>query len=163
MKFYQIVDTLTSKVKSAKVSIKGKRRYIKGMVLLKTINMPESPYIKITFTDGSFLLLMLSETEAYFAETIVDHIKSIKDEQIGRDKTIEYRGKTYELGNKNDYQFVIQKFTGNFNDIEGEARFSDYFPVKGEKEFLSLGWLSYTRKRADINPIFIDLSEINVE
>ncbi len=49
------------------------------------------------------------------------------------------------------------------DDIEGEVRFSDYFPVNGEKEFLSLGWIMKTGKRADVNPKFISHESVDLE
>lgn len=51
---------------------------------------------------------------------------------------------------------------GGFGDVEGECKFSDYFPLEREKEFLSLGWLSFNGRRADINPKIISLDEVEV-
>ncbi|PIQ73799.1 hypothetical protein COV58_00580 [Candidatus Roizmanbacteria bacterium CG11_big_fil_rev_8_21_14_0_20_36_8] len=87
-------------------------------------------------------------------------INSIKDDQIGHTKKLEIDGKMYKLGNKDDYQFVKELVYGSPLDIEGKCRFSDYFPVAGEKEFLSLGWLSKNGKRADIHCTQIDLESI---
>lgn len=145
-----------------KFVVKGKQVFPKGVVLLTTRNMPDNPYIKIAFDDGSFLLLMINDKEIYYADCLVGHIQSIQDEEIGNSRTLEYEGKTYELGNKDDYQYVIQRFLGGPKDIEGEARFSDYFPVAGPNEFLSLGWLSETGERADIHCKLIDPKEINI-
>jgi len=50
-------------------------------------------------------------------------------DQIGREKLITFRGKQYKLGNRDDYQFVKQLVFGSPLDIEGECRFSDYFPI----------------------------------
>jgi len=64
------------------------------------------------------------------------------------------------LEDKNDYQYVLELLVGTPLDIEGKCRFSDYLPTEETKEFLSLGWLSETGKRADINPIHIDTAEV---
>ena len=125
-------------------------------------NYPVVEYIKISFDDHSFLLVMIDDKELYYADRVIGHIKKIKDKEIGTKKFITYKGRKYKLDNKNDYQYVIRRYVGSYKDIEGEAYFSDYFPVAGPKEFLSLGWLSRTRKRADINPLIIDISEVDI-
>jgi hypothetical protein len=132
------------------------------MVLLATRNDPNNKYIKIVFNDGSFLLIMLQDKEIYYADKLIGYIKTIKDGDVGKLKKIEYMGKVYELGNKDDYQYVLQRYVGGPQDVEGEARFSDYFPIEGPKEFLSLGWLSETGERADINCKIIDVEDVEV-
>lgn len=142
--------------------IKGERKKIKAMARFTTVNYPKDQYIKIVFDDHSFLLVLPGEKEIYYSDKIVGQAKGIADRVIGKKKIIYYKGKEYELGNKNDYQFCLQLHVGKPLEIEGECRFSDYFPVKGPKEFLSLGWLSYTGKRADINPQIIDLKDVEI-
>lgn len=43
------------------------------------------------------------------------------------------------------------------------TRFSDYFPTNGNKEFLSLGWIVKTGKRADVNPKLIPNESVDLE
>jgi hypothetical protein len=161
--FQEFLNKLLSSPSSkTKFSIRGELKRLKGMARFRTVNMPNDEYIKITFFDGSFLLIMPNDEEIYYADEVVEHIKEIKDKDIGTKKLISYKGKEYQLENRDDYQFVINRHVGSHNDIEGEARFSDYFPTSGPQEFLSLGWLSYTGKRADINPVIIDLSEVEL-
>jgi len=146
--------------KNTTLIINGKKKNIKGMVGLTTKNYPESEYIKIVFNDRSFLLIMINDKEIYYADKIIDRIHEISDNVIGKVDAIKYNGKEYKLGNRDDYQYVIQRYVGTPNDVEGEARFSDYFPISGPKEYLSLGWLSETGERADINCKIIDVKEI---
>lgn len=144
------------------IRIKGKEKNISGMARFEVENYPGLEYIKIVFNDHSFLLIMIDDKEFYYADAVIGLAQGITDEEIGEKTTLEYNGKTYALENKNDYQYVLQRYVGSYQDIEGEARFSDYFPVEGPKEFLSLGWLSRTGKRADINPIIIAISEVEL-
>lgn len=143
-----------------KVVVRGDEKKIKAMVRLTSKNYLGAEYIKILFEDGSFMLIIPGDKEIYFAEQILGRAPEISDEQIGTQEIIEYKGKKYKLGNKDDYQYVLQLLVGTPQDIEGECRFSDYFPVEGPKEFLSLGWLSSTGERADINPQIISLTEL---
>ena len=119
-------------------------------------------YIKIKFTDGSFLLAVKNNEEFYFANSIIEHIQEIPDEDIGKTDILKYKNKEYKLENKDDYQYVLGLIVGTPLEIEGECRFSDYFPTEGSKEFLSLGWLSETGKRADINPVYIDTAGVQL-
>ena len=159
--FYnKIIDNPSSKTE---VVINGKEKTVKGMVMLTTKNYPDNQYIKIMFDDGSFLLTMIQDKEIYYADKLIGCISSVKDVDIGRLEKIEYEGKVYELGNRDDYQYVLRRYVGGPNDVEGEASFSDYFPVGGPKEFLSLGWLSETGERADINCKIVDVKDIQVK
>ncbi len=142
--------------------IEGKIKTIKASILLCSKNYLDMEYIKTIFTDESFLLVMMNDREIYYADDVVGHIQEISDSAIGNVKEIIYQNRRYELGNANDYQFVKQLYIGSPLDIEGECRFSDYFPTSGPKEFLSLGWLVRTGERADVNPKLIDLSEIEI-
>lgn len=147
-----------------KLTIKGNQKEIKAMTRLTSKNYLDDggEYIKIIFTDGSFLLAIKNDEEFYFADSIIEHIQEIPDEDIGKADTLKYKNKEYKLENKDDYQYVLELIVGTPLEIEGECRFSDYFPIEGTKEFLSLGWLSETGKRADINPIYIDTSEVEL-
>lgn len=142
--------------------IYGEQKKIRGLARFSTANYPNDEYIKIVFEDHSFVLILPKEQEVYYADKVLEKAKGITDEMIGRDKGLKFNGKTYELGNKNDYQFCLQLYVGTPKDIEGECRFSDYFPTEGPKEFLSLGWLSHTGERADIRCQIIDLTDIDI-
>jgi hypothetical protein len=146
------------------IKIQGVEKKIKGMVRLTSKNYlsENNEYIKIIFTDGSFLLALKNEEELYYADEIVGHIKEITEEMIGSEQIISFKDKEYKLVNKDDYQFVLSLLVGSPLDIEGECKFSDYFPVNGAKEFLSLGWLVSTGERADINPKFIDNKDVEI-
>jgi hypothetical protein len=146
------------------VSINDSSKTIKAMVHLTTKNYLDrnGDYYKIIFTDNSFLLIMPSEKELYYADRIIGKILEIKDNQIGKDEFLTYNGKKHHLGNKDDYQYVLQLLVGKPTEIEGECHFSDYFPVSGPKEFLSLGWLMVTNERADINCQIIDQNNVKI-
>lgn len=149
---------------NTKLLINGDEKSIKAMIHLTTKNYLENngDYYKIIFTDGSFMLIIPNDKEIYFSNKIIGKIESISDEMIGNVDTIEYNGKIYKLGNKNDYQFVLKLLVGSPLDIEGECYFSDYFPTTGPKEFLSLGWLTRNKERADINCQIISLDKIKI-
>jgi hypothetical protein len=146
------------------LSIDSQQKQIKAMVRLTAVNYlkDNGEYVKIKFKEGGFLLMIPEEKECYYSNIGDHHIKEIPDEAIGKQKIIKYNNKTYELDNKDDYQFVLQLHVGSPLAIEGECSFSDYFPTSGPKEFLSLGWLSRTGKRADINPVIIDNSQVDI-
>lgn len=141
--------------------ISGKKKKIKGMARFATINYPYDEYIKIVFTDYSFLFIVLKEKEFYYSEEYIIET-GVLDKEIGNKEIIKFSGKTYKLGNKDDYQFCLQLYVGSPLDIEGECRFSDYFPTSGKKEYLSLGWILRTGKRADINAKIISLKEVKI-
>ncbi len=164
-KFQVIYQRLLNKDPSTKVLvIDGVPKEIKAMVRLTSRNYlaEDGEYIKIIFTDGSFLLAIEGEGEFYYADSVIGHIQEISDEIIGKTEIINYKGKEYKLENADDYQYVLELLAGAPQDIEGECRFSDYAPTKGTKEILSLGWLSETGKRADIHPILIDIDRVNL-
>lgn len=164
-KFQTIYTKLQDKPsKSTDLLINGNKKSIKAMVRLTSKNYLKEggEYIKILFDDNSFLLAVKNDEEFYYADKIAENIKDIPDEDIGNKEIIKYKGKDYELGNKNDYQYVLDMLVGTPLDIEGECSFSDYFPINGTKEFLSLGWITETGKRADINPVFIDTEKVDL-
>jgi len=160
MTFKSFTQTLLSNPSKVKLIINGKEKSIRAFAKLTSKNYLQGEYWKIRFTDDSFLLIIMQDMEMYYSDLYTLHIKSIKDDQIGRDKKLEIDGKIYELGNRDDYQFLKELVYGSPLDIEGECRFSDYFPVKGTKEFLSLGWLMKNGERADIHCSKIDLNKI---
>ncbi len=146
------------------ISVNGSKKVIKGLVYLTSKNYfaLNSSYYKIFFNDGSFLLIIPSEKEIYYSDHTESKISSIKDEDIGVKDVIIYNQKEYHLENKDDYQFVLELIVGSPLEIEGECKFSDYYPVSGPKEMLSLGWLSKNNQRADINCQIIDLSNVKI-
>jgi hypothetical protein len=146
------------------LKIMGKKKTIKAMARLTSKNyLSESgEYIKIYFKEDGYLLIIPGEKEVYFSDVLQEHIKEISDKDIGKKQIVEYKGKKYKLDNKNDYQFVLELLVGSPLDIEGEVRFSDYFPVEGAKEFLSLGWLVRTGKRADLHCELVDVGDIEI-
>lgn len=143
------------------VSIRGKERRVKGMSEFVTLQYPNDRYIKITFDDDAFLMVVPKDRELYFQEKLSGRIAGIPDGDIGKLKTILYNGKNYRLGTVNDYQFCVRRYVGNQEDLEGECRFSDYFPTDGTKEYLSLGWTTFDGKRSDINCKLIGIAEID--
>jgi len=153
-----------SKGRKLVLKIKGVEKKVKAMIRLTTKNcLPENDeYIKMIFEDGSFLLALSNEEELYYAENIIGKITEITDESIGKKEFLKYKGKEYKLENADDYQFVLDLIMGSPYDIEGEVRCSDYVPTDGTKEILSLGWLCFNGERADINPSFIDQSEVEI-
>lgn len=146
------------------ISVNGVQKKLKGLVHLTSKNYFafDSFYYKLFFNDGSFLLIIPSEKEIYYSDHLESEISSIKDEDIGTKDVIIYNQKEYHLENKNDYQFVLKLIVGSPLEIEGECRFSDYYPITGQKEMLSLGWLSKNNQRADINCQLIDLSSVKI-
>ena len=159
--FKQIMN---SPSKKTVLMINGKKKTIKAMVHLTSKNylMEDGDYIKIYFKEDGYLLIIPSPKEVYFSDVLQGKIKGITDEMIGKRKIIELNGKKYRLENKDDYQFVLKLIVGNPLEIEGECRFSDYFPVEGPHEFLSLGWLSYNGERADLHCKIIDPKNIQI-
>lgn len=163
-------DTLLKKIlnnpkKGMIITIKNVPRKLVAMVYLTTINYmkDDSDYIKMLFEDGSFLLVIPSEKEIYYADKVIGHVKEIDGEDIGKKEIIEFKGKEYKLDNKDDYQFVLKLMVGLPTEIEGECKFSDYVPVSGGKELLSLGWLTRTGERADIWCKLINRKDVEVE
>jgi len=140
--------------------VQGKVKTIKAMGRFTAKNYLEEEYVKIYLKEGGYLLIIPQDEEVYFSDQLLHSIEGISDEVIGREEIILYKGKKYKLANKDDYQFVLEMIVGSPLDIEGECRFSDYFPINGPKEFLSLGWLVRTGERADLNCQIIDVKEI---
>lgn len=145
-----------------KVSIRGTQKSIIGFAEFKTINLGDDGYFKITFDDHSFLFIVPSEDLLLYTDELPKPFTEIKDEEIGAAEKITFRGREYVLENANDYQYVVRLMKGDFNTIEGEVSFSDYVPVDGASELLSLGWIVRTSERADVNPKEITMDEIKL-
>lgn len=147
--------------KNTIIKIRGERKRIKGMAKFTSVNYKGEEYIKIMFTDHSHLLVIPSEQKLYFTEKPLVRAVGVSDEMIGR-KNLKYKGKKYNLDNKNDYQFCLQLYVGKPNeDIEGECKFSDYIS-EDSSELLSLGWLSANNKRADVLVKKINLFDVSI-
>lgn len=161
MKFQEFLSYLEHNVnKDSILFIDGVKKKFKAMVKFTSINYAGEPYIKISFEDLSYLLILIGEEELYFSSDF--HIETgIPNSLIG-EKEIEYKNRRFQLENKDDYQYILHFYFGKLEDVEGEARFCDYFPVSGKKSFLSLGWSARTGKRIDMNPELIDLSKISL-
>ncbi len=144
------------------VSIKGKSKKIIGFAEFKTINLGDDGYYKIIFDDHSFLFIVPSQNMLFFTEESPKAYSEIADKDIGTKKEIVFRNKKYILDNPHDYQYVIRLIVGNWKDIEGEVKFSDYVPKDGTNEILSLGWIVRTGARGDINPKELDIKDIEL-
>ncbi|MDD3303276.1 MAG: hypothetical protein PHN31_07000, partial [Candidatus Gracilibacteria bacterium] len=136
------------------VNIKGTEKNVKAMAEYITKNGLQ--YIKIVFTDKSFLYIPKNEETLYYSENYITDT-NIKDKDIGVKEKINFNSKDYYLENKDDYQFVKKFYLGEIGAIEGEVRFSDYVPKEGD-DILSLGWTSIDNKRCDLNPFVLDVS-----
>ncbi len=145
-----------------KISIQGKVRSIVGFAEFKTINLGEESYYKIIFDDHSFLFIVPSQDLLLFTSDAPAHFAEIPDEDIGIKQNIASRGKDYILENAHDYQYVVRLIVGDWKSIEGEVKFSDYVPADGASELLSLGWITRTGERADVNPKHIDITDISI-
>lgn len=144
-------DTFTLKIKWIKKEVKAMAEYITKSGL---------QYIKIVFTDKSFLYVPKNEEELYFSENYsID--TGVDDKDIGVKEIIKYNDVNYYLENKDDYQFVKRLYVWGIQDIEGEVRFSDYIPKNGD-DILSLWWTSVDNKRCDLNPVSLDMKEVNI-
>lgn len=143
------------------LKIKGVKRKIVGMARFTSVNYADEGYIKITFKDHSHLLVIPSANELYWTNKPLGKAHGITDKMIGKSNVV-YKGKEYNLDNKNDYQFCLQLYVGkSHQDIEGECSFSDYVSKEGN-EMLSLGFLSYNGRRADVHVKKINLEEVEV-
>lgn len=163
MSFDTFITQLLANPSSNKtIIVNGNSKEILGMSRYTSKNMPEGEYIKIVFVDHSLMVILLLDQEIYYTDQAMGKLDTIQDEQIGVLDTINYLGQEFELVNKQNYQFVIQKYVGSTSDIEGECKFSDYVPKDGTKSMLSLGILSHTGKRADVFCELISLDDIRI-
>lgn len=149
--FDSFIEKLLSIKSSNSVSIMGHEKTIVGMSRYATKNFPDGEYIKIVFHDHAIMVILIADQEIYFSESVIGKLESISDLELGEQEEITYKNQIFSLVNKQDYQYVIQKYIGNFDDIEGECKFSDYSPKNGQKEMLSLGIISSTGVRADVH------------
>ena len=158
---HELVETITSNPDII-CSVFGQKKKIIGMAKYRTMNFPDFVYIKVVFNDHSYLLILPSDQELYYSDKYIYICEEVKDDEIGVKPMLSLNGTTYKLENADDYQYVIQFYKGTLDEIEGEVRFSDYFPTRGPKEFLSLGCIVRTGKRADLNPKLISIKDIEV-
>lgn len=140
---------LSNPSEKTEIKINGSSSKIAGMARFTSVNYAGVEYIKITFKDHSHLLVIPSEKELYWTNKPLGKAHGITNKLIGKTKVV-FKGKTFYLDNKNDYQFCLQLYVGKpHEDIEGECSFSDYVS-EDSNEMLSLGFLSYNGKRADV-------------
>lgn len=145
------------------IKVRGKEKKIKGMAKFTSKNMNGEHYFKLSFVDGSNMVVSPSSQEIYVGDGGPEKAQGIGDELIGRVEALSYEGRKYQLDNKDDYQYCLELLVGRPGiDIEGECRFSDYVTKDEPVSILSLGWLSDTNKRADVLVTKIDISEVEV-
>lgn len=142
--------------------IRGVTRHTVALVHYRTVNLGDNEYLKVAFDDGAFMLVLIKDRELMFAEKLPHHITSIRDDQIGVSETLHYMGRHFTLVNKNDYQYVVRRYYGGPDALEGEVRFSDYEPSAGGAALLSLGWHANNGGRADIFVEELDLSDVSI-
>lgn len=140
------------------VNIKWTEKNVKAMAEYITKNGLQ--YIKIVFTDKSFLYIPKNEETLYYSENYITDT-NIKDKDIWVKEKINFNSKDYYLENKDDYQFVKKFYLWEIWDIEWEVRFSDYVPKEWD-DILSLWWTSIDNKRCDLNPFVLDVSYVKV-
>ncbi len=148
------------KNKNIFLKIYGKDKKISSMAQYRSKNLGDNEYIKVLFTDRSFLLISIKEKLLMYSDKIVGHIKNIKDQDIGEKRIITYKNKKYKLVNKKDYQQVKELLFGDFSELEEEVFFSDYESLDDSNETLSLGWLVKNNQRADIHVKELKIEDI---
>lgn len=162
-RFIQLLSAILElNPKSPVIKIRNTPKIITGMSRFVTKHYPDSAYIKIVFADHSLMLIVIGEEEIYYANDPLGRIESITDNLVVTADKISFNGKDYEVVNQNDYQFVVQKYIGGINDIEGECIFSDFASVDGNKSILSLGIISATGERADVYCEQMSIDDIQV-
>jgi hypothetical protein len=160
--FNTLKESLLNYTNNFSLKINDNLKRIIGIGLYKSINMGEDEYMKVFFHDNSFILVLINEEEIYYDPDPIGEIKDIKDEEIGMHNEVTFNYKKYKIVNKDDYQYVIRLIAGDIKITEGEVRFTDYFPVDGSKEFLSLGNYMINGKRGDLNPKLIEVEDIEI-
>lgn len=143
--------------------ISGKKKTVKAISLFASLNYQKTigNYYKVIFSDESMLVIVPEIQTVQYSEGELGQIKTITDEMIGS-ATITYKGNSYKLENKHDYQFVLQKLVGGPLDIEGECQFSDYLNVNDPEDSLSLAWIAYDGRRSDVHSHTIDVGELDI-
>ena len=149
------------KNKNIFLKIYGKDKEILSMAQYRSKNLGDNEYIKVLFTDKSFLLISIKEKLLMYSDKIIGHIKTVNDQDIGEKEIITYKNKKYKLVNKKDYQQVTELLFGDFSELEEEVFFSDYEAIDGSNEILSLGWLAKNNQRADIHVKELKIKDVN--
>lgn len=165
MTFSEFVQQLLSSPSNSKViSIKNKNHTLRGVTKLTSINylIDVGYYYKVFFTDHSVLIIIPKLEQLQFSETgDLGAISGISDNDIGNKEVVEYNGKKYKLENPHDYQYALELIFGNFEDVEGECKFSDYVGIDDPNNSLSLALLSFNGQRADVQAHNINVSDIS--
>lgn len=144
-------DSFTLKIKWIEKDVKAMAEYITKNGL---------QYIKVVFTDKSFLYVPKWEEELYYSKNYSIET-GVDDKDIGTKDVIKYNSKNYYLQNKDDYQFVKRLYLWLIWEIEGEVRFSDYIPKEWD-DILSLWWTTFDNQRCDLNPTVLDMGEVKI-
>lgn len=74
------------KNKNIFLKIYDKDKKILSMAQYRSKNLGDNEYIKVLFTDKSFLLISIKEKLLMYSDKIIGHIKTIKDQDIGEKK-----------------------------------------------------------------------------
>ncbi|MFA5894698.1 MAG: hypothetical protein WC851_02895 [Candidatus Shapirobacteria bacterium] len=145
------------------ITVSGEKKTVKAISLFTSLNYQKSigNYYKIVFTDDSLLIIIPELQSVQYSAGDLGQIKTITDEMIG-EPTVSYKGNTYKLENKHDYQFVLQKLVGGPLDIEGECQFTDYVNEADSEDSLSLAWIAYDGRRSDVHSHTIEISELDI-
>ena len=145
------------------IVVNGKSKRLKALSRLTSINyQPEiGEYYKLVLSDESLLIIVPQDKSVQYAEKELGKAEGIEDSAVGKEEII-YKNKKYKLINGGDYQFVLQKIVGGLLDMEGECKFSDYVNIDNSDDFLSVGWLSYNNRRADVNSFTISINNLDI-
>lgn len=145
------------------IVINGIPKKLKALSRLTSINyQPEiGEYYKLVLNDESLLIIVPQDKSVQYAEKELGKAEGIEDSDVGKEEII-YKNKKYKLINGGDYQFVLQKMVGALLDMEGECKFSDYVNIDNSDDFLSVGWLSYNNRRADVNAFTISIDNLDI-
>lgn len=138
------------------VTINSNKYKISAKSIYVTESNPVDWYAKIFFEDHHVLVMSPADDFIYFGKDV----GSIGiEEPFG--EIISYRGKKY-VKVAEDYQIVKKLEFGSPITTEGEVKFGDYECESDNKDILSLGTITRTRKRADIVARVIRLSDITL-
>lgn len=150
---------IDSCVKNKSITIAGVTYQITGMAKYSSAHFPEDLYYKLSLADHSGILIIPGQKQIYRSKTIGE-IAEISDAMVGQNSVM-FENKEYTVVNVNDYQFVIELCIGSPREVEGECKFSDYESTDPSHDMLSLGWMSYTAKRADVHATKVKINTIS--
>lgn len=152
----KLIDTC---ITNESITIAGMQYSILGMAKYASANYPDDSYYKLSLNDHSGILIIPGQNRIYRSKTI-GKIPDISDAMVGTN-SITFESKEYSVVNANDYQFVLEIHIGLPKEVEGECKFSDYESIDPSRDMISLGWISFTGKRADVHATIIDRNSIS--